>query len=149
MSYVLAIIDMQPTFCSGNNRNLMKHCVAEIQRAKKTHSHIIVVEYGKQNTHDTLIKHLVGYSRLHFVEKNRTDGSKHIIACMNRYNIRHKTMRVVGVYTDYCVRETVLSLLDACDMSIKVVAKACYTPYAGKQMQTLMEFSRYRRIEVV
>lgn len=131
MSYTLVVIDVQPEFDAALNPNLRMACQKKLRVAKRKRADILFVEYeGAGNTYADLVEVVKDYSRAFWVEKYYDDGSQEVINAINHHSLRYKTLKVCGVNTDACVRDTVRGLSQKLSASkIKILANACYSDW--------------------
>lgn len=121
MSYILAIIDMQPNvFFSATNIKTIQNIVREIKQANKDMASVLFVEYGDDRdtydpTHEILVQtckqlNWQGKSDFNFIVKKYDDGSPEIIDAIDKLRLPQELIRVCGVNTDACVARTVEGL---------------------------------------
>lgn len=129
MSYTLCVIDMQEIFSSSQDAQIQKSCIREIKKAIRDRSVILFVEYAGYNPTIRVLTDIVeqaNYKRAYHVIKSRNDGGKEVTDFLAKHHLPKMNMRVCGVNTDYCVRETVNGIKQALPGAyIHVVADAC------------------------
>jgi hypothetical protein len=59
------------------------------------------------------------------VVKRQDDGSREVWRAIRRFGYDERRVRVCGVNTGYCVRETVIGLLRKCAVIVEVDKRAC------------------------
>ena len=121
--YVLCIIDMQPD--GFNNSNLIIENVLELVREAIVNKAFIVIAQfkGSGETHIKIINEIQTYPYKKYVWHNKNDKSKPIQEALK--NIFVRQMKVCGVNTEYCVKDTVHGLAKKFPIPIKVIEKAC------------------------
>jgi nicotinamidase-related amidase len=145
--YVLCIIDMQPI--GFNNSNLIIENVLHLVRESIINKAFIVIAQfkGCGETNIKIINELHNYPYKKYVWHNKNDKSKHIKEVLKPIFVRE--MKVCGVNTEYCVKDTVHGLAKKFHIPIKVIEKACngtdrIIEEALHKMRTF-----YRNVEVV
>ena len=145
--YVLCIIDMQPI--GFNNSNLIIEDVLHLVREAIINKAFIVIAQFKRcgETNIKIINELHSYPYKEYVWHNKNDKSKPIQEALK--NIFVREMKVCGVNTEYCVKDTVHGLAKKFHIPIKVIEKACngtdrIIEEALHKMRTF-----YRNVEVV
>jgi nicotinamidase-related amidase len=124
--YVLCIIDMQPVGFS--NSNLILENVVQLVREAMLHKAFIVIAQfkGCGETHINIRNEVEKYPYKKYVWHNKNDKSKPIKEVLNNLNIFVRQMKVCGVNTEYCVKDTVHGLAKKFHIPIKVIEKACH-----------------------
>ena len=147
--YVLCIIDMQPY--GFNNSNLIIENVVDLVRAAIVDKAFIVIAQFIRcgETHLSIINELQHYPYKEYVWHHKNDKSKKIQEVVNRRNIFVRQIKVCGVNTEYCVKDTVHGLAKKFQIPIKVIEKACHgtdriIEAALHKMRTF-----YRNVEVL
>lgn len=130
--YTLVVIDMQPDFeASGYNR-VFQQVSLQIRRAKDVGARIIFVEYaGHLHTWPELTKIVERCSkrRVAFVTKTQDGGGEEIDKFMRDMDWpTDAPIKVCGVNTSYCVRSTVLDLVNLGYNDIELLYQACSDP---------------------
>ena len=145
--YVLCIIDMQPV--GFNNSNLIIENVSQLVReAILNKAFIVIAQFkGCGETHINIINEIQKYQYKKYVWHNKNDKSKPIQEVLK--NIFVRQMKVCGVNTEYCVKDTVHGLAKKFHIPIKVIEKACngtdrIIEEALHKMRTF-----YRNVEVI
>jgi nicotinamidase-related amidase len=121
--YVLCIIDMQPV--GFNNSNLIIENVLHLVREAIVNKAFIVIAQfkGSGETHINIINEIQTYPYKKYVWHNKNDKSKPIQEALK--NIFVRQMKVCGVNTEYCVKDTVHGLAKKFPIPIKVIENAC------------------------
>jgi nicotinamidase-related amidase len=145
--YVLCIIDMQPI--GFNNSNLIIENVLHLVKEAIINKAFIVIAQFKRcgETNINIINELHNYPYKKYIWHNKNDKSKPIQEALK--NIFVREMKVCGVNTEYCVKDTVHGLAKKFHIRIKVIEKACngtdrIIEEALHKMRTF-----YRNVEVV
>jgi len=124
--YVLCIIDMQPQ--GFRNCNLIIVPVLQLVRQAIVDNAFIVIAHfkGCGETHPQIIQELQHYLNKANVWHNKNDKSKPIQTELLCRQIFVRELRVCGVNTEYCVKDTVHGLAKKYhQVQIKVVESAC------------------------
>ena len=123
--YVLCIIDMQPD--GFNNSNLIIENVSQLVReAILNKAFIVIAQFkGCGETHINIINDIQKYQYKKYVWHNKNDKSKPIQEVLNSLNIFVRQIKVCGVNTEYCIKDTVHGLAKKFHIPIKVIEKAC------------------------
>jgi hypothetical protein len=129
MSYSLIIVDMQKIFSSSQDAQVQKSCIREIKKAIRDRSVILFVEYAGYDPTIQVLTDIVvqtNYKRVYHVIKRGNDGGKEVIDFLVKHHLPKMNMRVCGVNTDYCVRETINGIKQHLPSArINLVADAC------------------------
>jgi nicotinamidase-related amidase len=147
--YVLSIIDMQPVGFS-NSTLIIENVLHLVREAIIDKAFIVIAQFkGCGETHINIINEIQKYPYKEYVWHNKNDKSKPIQEILNLINIFVRQMKVCGVNTEYCVKDTVHGLAKKFHIPIKVVEKACngtdrIIEAALHKMRTF-----YRNVEVV
>lgn len=112
MAIALCIVDVQKKF--GPAAKVIKDTVHQIKLARRRKAVVIVVEYGYDGYDPSYIDiydALIGYNNWAVVKKNSCGGGNEVIAAMDSNpSLQADKIRVCGVNTCACVRETVRGL---------------------------------------
>lgn len=114
--YTLVIIDMQYCFAAAKTQNIKSPILREIKLAQKHKNPIIVVEYkvDKKHHNGCTVKYITkatgGRTKVPFIKKKTDDGSMVIIDAIKTLT-RSRRIRIVGVNTGQCVKDTVNGLV--------------------------------------
>ena len=145
--YVLCIIDMQPV--GFNNSNLIiEHVLQLVREAMVKKAFIVIAQFkGCGETHLNIRNEIQTYPYKKYVWHHKNDKSKPIQEALKHIFVRQ--LKVCGVNTEYCVKDTVHGLAKKFHIPIKVIEKACHgtdriIEYALHKMRTF-----YRNVEVV
>ncbi len=124
--YVLCIIDMQPV--GFDNSNLIVENVIQLVREAIVNKAFIVVAQFKRcgETHINIINEIQTYPYKEYIWHNKNDKSKPIQEILNSLNILVRQIKVCGVNTEYCVKDTVHGLSKKFHIPIKVIENACH-----------------------
>jgi nicotinamidase-related amidase len=114
---------MQPV--GFNNSNLIIENVLHLVREAIVNKAFIVIAQfkGSGETHINIINEIQTYPYKKYVWHNKNDKSKPIQEALK--NIFVRQMKVCGVNTEYCVKDTVHGLAKKFPIPIKVIENAC------------------------
>ena len=108
--YTLVVVDMQTHFVTTENLEFTKNIQREINQAVQDEAQIVFVEYsGSGETLQDLVSLTKDYYRKHTIAKYHNDGSSEIQSLVEKESLS-TDFKVVGVNTDFCVKETVQGL---------------------------------------
>jgi nicotinamidase-related amidase len=123
--YVLCIIDMQPVGFS-NSKLIIENVLQLVREAVIDKAFIVIAQFkGSGETHINIINEIQSYPYKEYIWHKKNDKSKPIQEVLKTRNIFVRQMKVCGVNTEYCVKETVHGLSKKNHISIKVIEKAC------------------------
>jgi hypothetical protein len=123
--YVLCIIDMQPVGF-GNSNLIIEPVLQLVSEAMLDKAFIVIAQFkGCGETHIHIRAALQTYPYKAYVWHNKNDKSKPIQDVLHRVNVLVRQIKVCGVNTEYCVKDTVHGLAKKFIMPIKVIEKAC------------------------
>jgi nicotinamidase-related amidase len=123
--YVLCIIDMQPVGFS-NSTIIIDTVLHLVREAIQNKAFIVVAQFKCSGaTHVNIINEMHDYPYKQYVWHNKNDKSKPIKEVLNHLNIFVRQIKVCGVNTEYCVKDTVHGLSKKFHVPIKVIEKAC------------------------
>jgi nicotinamidase-related amidase len=140
----LVIIDMQDAFHSAKHYKVVEGVLRQIKLAKARKAGIVVVEYQEGGPTLDVIKEAVdGYTRKTVTRKPSDDGSREVMRAIRRKKFNAEKLRVCGVNIGYCVKDTILGLLEWPSVQIEVAKDAC-GPYndANTEWQGYPEHER-------
>ena len=121
--YVLCIIDMQPVGF-GNSNIIIEDVLDLVKEAVADKAFIVIAQFkGCGETHINIINEIQKYPYKEYVWHNKNDKSKPIQEVLKKVFVRQ--MKVCGVNTEYCVKDTVHGLAKKFHIPIKVIEKAC------------------------
>lgn len=121
--YVLCIIDMQPIGFS-NSKLIIENVLQLVREAIVNKAFIVIAQFkGCGETHINIINAIQNYPYKEYIWHNKNDKSKPIQEALK--NIFVREMKVCGVNTEYCVKDTVHGLAKKFHIPIKVIEKAC------------------------
>jgi nicotinamidase-related amidase len=123
--YVLCIIDMQPTGFSNANF-IIKKVEQLVQRAISEKAFIVVAQYkGCGETHVNIRRALKTYPYQEYVWHPKNDKSRPIQEALTQRHIFTRQLKICGVNTEYCVKDTVHGLAKKFQVPINVIEQAC------------------------
>jgi len=151
----LLVIDMQQSFIFRHEQfprygQTIDAVKEEIIAAKKREDFIVFVEFctesrrkEKFNKYPSRIAPTLGeltnltinYFNKIFVYKKSCDGGAEVLSALKHYQIPKKNIRVCGVYTNACVRETVKTIADNLSGSTLSVIGNAVTSSGGDDWQ--------------
>jgi nicotinamidase-related amidase len=121
--YVLCIIDMQP-FGFSNSNLIIENVLQLVKEAIINKAFIVIAQFkGCGETNINIINEIQKYPYKKYVWHNKNDKSKPIQEVLK--NIFVRQIKVCGVNTEYCVKDTVHGLAKKFHIPIKVIEKAC------------------------
>lgn len=122
----LVVIDMQYSFKSASNPDVVKNVLHQIKLAKTRMAGIVLLRYIDSGPILYEISDAVdGYTRKTTVIKRDDDGSREVMKAINRKKFSSERIRVCGVNIGYCVQDTVCGLLSWPEVVVEVAKKAC------------------------
>ena len=123
--YILCIIDMQPV--GFNNSNLIIENVLQLVReAIANKAFIVIAQFkGCGETHINIINEIHEYPYKEYIWHKKNDKSKPIQEVLKNHNIFVRQIKICGVNTEYCVKDTVHGLAKKFHIPIKVIEEAC------------------------
>jgi len=136
----LVVVDMQQFFVNGClNPHLVANVVAEVLVAILKGWAIVLLECEPWRNGETitpiarLLSGSSGYARTRRKSKDAEDGSQQVIEMCRENGYSLTNFRVVGVYSDCCVEQTAVSLVEKLEgASVRVVKRACSTNFEEK-----------------
>lgn len=121
--YVLCIIDMQPVGFTNSNL-IIENVLDLVREAIVNKAFIVIAQFkGCGETHINIINAIQNYPYKKYIWHNKNDKSKPIQEVLKNVFVRQ--MKVCGVNTEYCVKDTVHGLSKKFHIPIKVIEKAC------------------------
>jgi nicotinamidase-related amidase len=136
----LVVVDLQQFFVNGClNPYLVANVVREVLMAKRKGWAIVLLECEPWRNGDTitpvarLLSGSSGYTRVQRMSKDSEDGSEQVIEACRASGYSLTNFRVVGVYSDCCVEQTAVSLVEKLEGAfVRVVKRACSTNFEEK-----------------
>jgi nicotinamidase-related amidase len=131
MSYTLCVIDMQDYFTSSRGKRVRRSCIREINKAMRDKATILFVEYSPEHYGTTIplltdVVKKAKYYRSYHVAKHSNGGGFEVVEFLKQKHLPRMNLRVCGVNTDYCVKDTVSGINARLKRSnINIVADAC------------------------
>jgi nicotinamidase-related amidase len=121
--YVLCIIDMQPDGFTNSNF-IIENVLQLVKQAITNKAFIVIAQFkGCGETHLNIVNEIQNYPYKKYIWHNKNDKSKPIKAALTRIFVRQ--MKVCGVNTEYCVKDTVHGLAKKFPIPITVIENAC------------------------
>jgi len=119
----LVCIDMQTRFYASDE--VLGPCLEEVDTATGSGNPVILVTFhGPQDLHPQLLPYL-RYEKVYLVDKEDVSGGLEVDQIVRNFDLP-TSLRVCGIETNCCVKETILELLDFQGYhSIEVAAHAC------------------------
>ncbi len=136
----LVVVDMQTFFVKGClNPRLVANVMKEVLRAKRKGWAIVLLECEPWRNGETitpvaqLLEGSSNYARTRRKSKDAEDGSEEVIETCRENGFSLTNFRVVGVYSDCCVEQTAVSLVEKLEGAfVRVVKRACSTDFEEK-----------------
>lgn len=133
----LVIIDMQRTFvreCMVDEESIIPVICELVEQAIENKWGIIVVEfYNMGKTIDEITNAIGDYQHQKTVTKNRTDGGKEVVRCLNENDKWSRNLLICGVYGNECVADTVKGILTNSDVvEVDIVDDAISPGYTSR-----------------
>jgi nicotinamidase-related amidase len=134
----------------GNSNLIIENVLHLVREAVANKAFIVIAQFkGSGETHINIIHEIQTYPYKEYVWHHKNDKSKPIQEVLNRLTIFVRQIKVCGVNTEYCVKDTVHGLSKKFPIPIKVIEKACngtdrIIEEALHKMRTF-----YRNVEVV
>lgn len=131
MSYTLCVIDMQDYFKSSRGKRVRQSCIREIKKAIRDKATILFVEYSPEHYGTSIplltnVANKAKYRKVYHVAKHSDGGGEEVVEFLKQKHLPRLNLRVCGVNTDYCVKETVSGINAKLKHgNIHVVADAC------------------------
>jgi len=123
--YILCIIDMQPIGFSNSNL-IIENVLQLVREAITDKAFIVIAQYkGSGETHIKIINEIKYYPYKEYIWHNKNDKSKPIQEKLKNLNIFVRQLKICGVNTEYCIKDTVHGLTKKFHSPIKVIEKAC------------------------
>jgi nicotinamidase-related amidase len=148
--YVLCIIDIQPRGF-GNANFIVGEILKVIQEAIQDKAFIIIAQFYRcGETHEEIRSLLADYAYKEYFWHKKNDKSKPFQEIINKRGIFIREIKVCGINTEYCVKDTVHGLSRKFhSKSIKVIEKACHG--TDRTVETALHKMRtfYRNVNVV
>jgi nicotinamidase-related amidase len=147
--YVLCIIDMQPVGFN-NSEFIIENVLQLVREAIVNKAFIVIAQFnGCGETHINIINEIQYYPYKEYVWHNKNDKSKPIQEVLNSLHIFEREIKICGVNTEYCVKDTVHGLAKKFHIPIKVIENACNGTdrIIGEALHKMRTF--YKNVEVV
>ena len=116
---------MQPTGFSNANF-IIKNVEQLVQRAVLEKAFIVVAQYkGCGETHVHIRRAIKKYPYKEYIWHTKNDKSKPIQEALHRRHIFTRQLKICGVNTEYCIKDTVHGLAKKFRVPIHVLEQAC------------------------
>ena len=123
--YVLCIIDMQPIGFSNSNL-IIENVLQLVKEAIINKAFIVIAQFKRcGSTHINIVNEIQTYPYKIYIWHTKNDKSKPIQEVLNSLKIFVRQIKVCGVNTEYCVKDTVHGLAKKFYIPIKVIENAC------------------------
>lgn len=150
MSYTLVVVDVQKEFLHKCSMSVKRNISACVKQAVKDNAGIVFLEFtdcGK--TIYSLRRKVSKYKNAYFIEKSVEDGSDEVHWSINENKFPPTKIKVVGAYTDHCVKQTVFGLSKMFPTSnIEVIKRACHNYYDCAQM-SFDDMNKLKNVKVL
>ena len=147
--YVLCIIDMQPKGFNNSN-SIIENVMNLIRRAILDKAFIVIAQFKNcGETHDHIIAKLNTYPFKEYLWHNKNDKSKPIKEILIERSILVRQLKVCGVNTEYCIKDTVNGLAKKFNIPIKVIEEACNGTDLGVEKAIYKMRTAYSMVEVI
>lgn len=138
MSTGVVVVDMQPGF--GNSvKYALEATKREVSLAIRKNAPVAIIQLNVKSfkeTHEEIMSLLKGYTYHSVGEKFIGDGSPQAKSIFDSFSFTPKKIRVCGVYTGACVKETALGLARIYENSeIILVKEACCDSVDSEETQ--------------
>ena len=140
---ILVVVDMQDEFLEAfnfyNKQYLVDNCAKLIKNCIENNDPVIFLEWHDIFTdyYGSTISELTSLIKNYYTaKKDRNDGSEKILNIVEHHMLKADIIKVCGIYTNYCVAETVTGLINKfCDSEVIVYADACGTTSNGSHLR--------------
>ncbi len=150
MSYVLVVIDMQPSFQAAQCKKTILACKEAIEQAMIDNAGLLFVEYVRGGkTIPSLYKIAKNYRHMYRVTKYADDGCNEVLAAIRHYKLPNQLIRFCGVHTGACVYETVKSIREYTKAELQLIKKACNDPNGYEYVQPILQELEEMGIEMI
>ena len=134
----------------GNSNFIIENVLQLVREAIVNKAFIVIAQFkGCGETNINIINEIQKYPYKKYVWHNKNDKSRPIQEVLNNLNICVRQIKVCGVNTEYCVKDTVHGLSKKFHIPIKVIEKACNG--TDKIIEEALHKMRtfYRNVEVL
>lgn len=131
MSYTLVVVDVQKNFLKFCSLSIKRNISMAVKKAVENKAGIVFLEFKEcGRTIKPLLNRVSNYERAFIEEKSFMDGSIKVKQVIRKNKLPSSKIKVVGVYTDYCVLRTVCGLSKKFPKSkIEVIENSCHCSY--------------------
>jgi nicotinamidase-related amidase len=140
---------MQPVGFN-NSEFIIENVLQLVREAIVNKAFIVIAQFnGCGETHINIINEIQYYPYKEYVWHNKNDKSKPIQEVLNSLHIFAREIKICGVNTEYCVKDTVHGLAKKFHIPIKVIENACNGTdrIIGEALHKMRTF--YKNVEVV
>lgn len=146
--YVLCIIDMQPVGFE-NSLFILKEVLDLVKEAILEKAFIVVSQFTRcGDTHEEIRQELENYPYKEYLCHKKNNKSNKIREILISRNLFVRKIKVCGVNTEYCVKDTVHGLSKKYRIPIQVIERACNgnEKYAREALDIMKS---YKNVEVI
>ena len=116
---------MQP-YEFDNSKLIIENVLQLIKEAIINKAFIVIAQYiGSGETHIKIINEIYDYPYKTYIWHNKNDKSKPIQNVLKSLNVFVRQIKICGVNTEYCIKDTVHGLTKKFYIPIKVIENAC------------------------
>ncbi len=116
---------MQP-YEFDNSKLIIENVLQLIKEAIINKAFIVIAQYiGSGATHIKIINEIYDYPYKAYIWHNKNDKSKPIQNVLKSLNVFVRQIKICGVNTEYCIKDTVHGLTKKFYIPIKVIENAC------------------------
>ena len=135
MSYTLVVVDVQKSFLKFCSLSVKRNISTAVKNAVENKAAIVFLEFKEYGrTIKPLLNRVSNYERAFIEEKSFMDGSLKVKKVIDKNKLPSSRIKVVGVYSDYCVLRTVRGLSNKFPKSkIEVIENSCHSFYDKSQ----------------
>lgn len=146
--YVLCIIDIQPVGFE-NALFILKDVLKLVKDAILENAFIVVAQFTRcGETHEEIRKELQNYPYKEYLWHNKKDKSNKIREILISRNLFVRNLKVCGVNTEYCVKDTVRGLSKKFTVPIQVIEKSC-NGSENHVEEAFRQMKGYKNVDVI
>ncbi len=158
--YVLTIIDMQYKFVPLAYVEFIDKVTRLVKDAIKDNAFIVVAHYGTtivqekchlESTIWDIMMLLDDYKHKAFVNREHCNKSKVIISAIDKLELKERTIKVCGLYTELCIHDTVNGLAKRLPngFRIELFLDACFYHSVKGLNEALSNFEEIDNVSVI